>query len=141
MRQVGLVETREGSTYKKRPLLLSGAPKGTNLRIAVLIDGGTYNVTELMALALRTGAKARLIGMPTAGDASQAVLYQLKDGSAFTLTVGRYYGADGTVFDKRGVQPDDRVTSSPTMRGQPNGDPALDRALSWLAQSQKEVRS
>lgn len=141
VRQVGLVETREGRAYKKRPLLLSGAPKGTNLRIAVLIDGGTYNVAELMALALRTGAKARLIGMPTAGDASQAALYQLKDGSAFTLTVGRYYGADGTAFDQRGVQPDDRVASSPTLRGQPNGDPALDRALSWLAQSQKEVRS
>lgn len=140
-RQVGFVEYREGNAYKKRPLLLPSSPKGSSLRIAVLIDGGTYNVAELMALAIKTGAKARLIGAPTAGDASQAVLYQLKDGSAFTLTIGRYYGMDKTTFHHRGVQPNDRVVGAPTMRGQPNGDPALDKALSWLAQSLKEGRS
>lgn len=140
-RRVGTIEYREGSAYKKRPLNLPSEPRGKALPIAVLVDQGTYNVAELVALALKTGAKARLFGVPTAGDAAQTALYRLKDNSAFTLTVGRYYGADGSSFDKRGVQPDERIAAAPTMRGQPNGDPALDKALAWLTQVQKEARS
>jgi carboxyl-terminal processing protease len=105
--------------------------------IAVLIDKGTYNVEELMALALRTGAKARLFGMPTAGDASQIALYKLRDGSGFTLTIGRYLGVDGTVFHRRGLQPDVRIPEPPRLQGQPEGDPALARALQWLSQTQE----
>jgi carboxyl-terminal processing protease len=105
--------------------------------IAVLIDKGTYNVAELMALALRTGAKARLFGMPTAGDASQIALYKLRDGSGFTLTIGRYLGVDGTVFHQRGLQPDVRIPEPPRLQGQPEGDPALARALQWLSQTQE----
>ncbi len=142
-RKVATVEFREGDKKRKRALTLKQEPKAKNMRIAVLVDRGTYNVAEMMALALRTGAKARLFGTTTAGDASQTVLYKLQDGSAFTLTVGRYYGADDTAFHQRGVQPDERIAESPRMRGQPNGDPALDRALRWLSTtpSQKEKKA
>ncbi|MDW8107942.1 MAG: S41 family peptidase [Armatimonadota bacterium] len=138
-RQVAQVEYREGKTYKKRPLTLPKAPQPVRMPIAVLIDRGTYNVAELTALAIRQGAQARLFGMPTFGDASQTSLYRLKDGSAFTLTVGRYVGVDGTVFHQRGVQPDVRVPAEPRMRGQLGGDPALERALQWLATQEKSL--
>ncbi|GBC93940.1 Carboxy-terminal processing protease CtpB [bacterium HR15] len=136
-RQVALVEYRDGKNYRKRPLTLGQAPQPLKLPIAVLIDRGTYNLAELTALALRTSAKARLFGMPTAGDASQVALYRLQDGSGFTMTVGRYLGADGTTFHQRGVQPDERVPEEPRMRGQPDGDPALARAIQWLSQEVK----
>ncbi len=139
-RQVALVEYREGKAYRKRPLSLAQPPQPIKVPIAVLIDRGTYNVAELTALALRTGAKARLFGMPSAGDASQIALYKLRDGSGFTMTVGRYIGADGTVFHQRGVQPDERVAEEPRMRGQIEGDPALARAIQWLSQT-KEAKS
>lgn len=139
-RQVALVEVREGKQYRKRPLNLKSAPQPVKVPIAVLIDRGTYNLAELMALALRTGAKARLFGMPSAGDASQIALYRLSDGSGFTMTVGRYLGADGTVFHQRGVQPDERVAEPPRMRGQIQGDAALARAIQWLSRA-KEVQS
>ena len=140
-RAVAMVETREGKQMSKRALNLRQEPKASPLRLAVLVDRGTYNLAELMALALRTGAKARLFGATTAGDASQTVLYRLQDGSAFTLTVGRYYGADNTAFHLRGVQPDERVAEAVRMRGQPNGDPALDRALRWLSTNTKEKKA
>jgi len=138
-RAVALVEYREGKSYRKRPLTLSQSPQPLKLPLAVLVDRGTYNVAELTALALRTGAKARLFGMPTAGDASQIALYKLSDGSGFTMTVGRYLSVDGTIFHQRGVQPDERVPEEPRMRGQPEGDPVLARALRWLSQV-KEVK-
>ncbi len=134
---VALVEYREGKQYRKRPLSLTPASQPIRVPIAVLIDKGTYNVAELMALALRTGAKARLFGMPTAGDASQIALYKLRDGSGFTLTVGRYLGVDGTGFHQRGIQPDVRIPDPPRLQGQPEGDPALARALQWLSQTQE----
>jgi carboxyl-terminal processing protease len=134
---VAMVEYREGKQYRKRPLNLTPASQPIRVPIAVLIDKGTYNVAELMALALRTGAKARLFGMPTAGDASQIALYKLRDGSGFTLTIGRYLGVDGTVFHRRGLQPDVRIPEPPRLQGQPEGDPALARALQWLSQTQE----
>ncbi len=136
-RQIALVEYREGKSYKTRPLSLPKAPQPANLPIAVLVDRGTYNVAELTALALKQTAKARLFGMPTFGDASQTNLYQLRDGSGFTLTVGRYQGLDGTKFHQRGVLPDERIAAEPRLRGQLGGDPALERAVKWLATQEK----
>jgi carboxyl-terminal processing protease len=137
-RQVAQVEYREGKNYKKRPLNLPKAPQPANLPIAVLVDRGTYNVAELAALAIRQTSKARIFGMPTFGDASQTNLYQFKDGSGFTLTVGRYMGVEGTKFHQRGVQPDERIAAEPRMRGQLGGDPALERAIKWLSTQEKK---
>ncbi|MFN4032967.1 MAG: S41 family peptidase [Fimbriimonadales bacterium] len=136
-RAIALVEYREGKTYKQRPLNLPKAPQPVNLPIAVLVDRGTYNVAELAALAIRQTARARIFGMPTFGDASQTNMYQFKDGSAFTLTVGRYRGLDGASFHRKGVQADVRIAAEPRMRGQIGGDPALERALQWLAAQEK----
>ncbi|MFN3689862.1 MAG: S41 family peptidase [Fimbriimonadales bacterium] len=136
-RQVAQVEYREGNRYKTRPLNLPKAPQPAHMPIAVLVDRGTYNVAELAALALRQTARARLFGMPTFGDASQTNLYQLRDGSGFTLTVGRYLGIDGTKFHQRGVAPDERIAAEPRMRGELGGDPVLERAVKWLATQEK----
>jgi carboxyl-terminal processing protease len=119
-RQVAQVEYRAGNRYKVRPLNLPKPPQPANLPVAVLVDRGTYNVAELTALAIRQTANARIFGMPTFGDASQTNLYQLKDGSGFTLTVGRYMGLDGAKFHQKGVQPDVRVAAEPRMRGNLN---------------------
>ncbi|MCX7925720.1 MAG: S41 family peptidase [Fimbriimonadales bacterium] len=135
---VAQVEYRDGKTYKKRPLTLPKAPQPARMPIAVLVDRGTYNVAELTALAVRQTTQARIFGMPTFGDASQTNLYQFKDGSGFTLTVGRYMGVDGTKFHQRGVQPDERVAAEPRMRGQLGGDPVLERAIKWLATQEKK---
>jgi carboxyl-terminal processing protease len=135
-RQVARVEYRDGNRYLTRPLSLPKSPQPAKLPVAVLVDRGTYNVAELMALSIRQTANARIFGMPTFGDASQTNLYRLKDGSGFTLTVGRYMGLDGAKFHQKGVQPDVRIAAEPRMRGQIGGDPALERALSWL-QSQE----
>ena len=135
--QVAQIEFRDGARYKMRPLRLPKPPQPANLPVAVLVDRGTYNVAELTALAIRQTANARIIGMPTFGDASQTNLYQLKDGSGFTLTVGRYVGLDGAKFHQKGIQPDVRVAAEPRMRGQLGGDPALERAISWLQSQEK----
>ena len=136
-RQVAQVEYRDGNRYKMRPLNLPKLPQPANLPVAVLVDRGTYNVAELTALAIRQSSNARIFGMPTFGDASQTNLYQLKDGLGFTLTVGRYMGLDGAKFHQKGVQPDVRVAAEPRMRGQLGGDPALERAISWLQSQEK----
>ncbi|MCL6534851.1 MAG: hypothetical protein K6U77_02175 [Armatimonadetes bacterium] len=136
-RQVAQVEYRAGNRYKTRPLNLPKPPQPANLPVAVLVDRGAYNVAEMVALAIRQTANARIFGMPTFGDASQTNLYQLKDGSGFTLTVGRYLGLDGAKFHQKGVQPDVRVAAEPRMRGQLGGDPALERAVSWLQSQEK----
>lgn len=131
-RKVTQVEYRQEKTMKKKTLTLSSPPKPTKLPLVVLVNRGTYNVAEVMALALKSESKAKLVGMPTFGEASEIAMYNLNDGSAFTLTTGRYIGSNGTVFHQKGVQPDLRVAAEPKMQGVPEGDPALTAALNLL---------
>jgi carboxyl-terminal processing protease len=131
-RQIAQVQYRQGTALKKKPMQLSTNPAPTGMPVVVLTNQGTYNVAEMFALALRTGAKAILVGMPTYGEASEISIYNLQDGSAFTLTTGRYMGSDGTDFHRRGIQPDQRVAGEPKMMGQIGADPALDRAITIL---------
>lgn len=139
--RIGLIQYRQGKTYVKKPLELGLKPTPVHLPIAVLTNRGTYNVAELMALVLRTEVNAPLIGMPTYGDASALTLYKLRDGSGFTLTVGRYIGQDGTFFHGRGLEPGVRVAQEPLQRGLPGADAALDHALRALEQKlAKEAR-
>jgi C-terminal processing protease CtpA/Prc len=46
-------------------------------------------------------------------------------------------GLDGAKFHQKGIQPDVRVAAEPRMRGQLGGDPALERAISWLQSQEK----
>lgn len=131
-RQIAQIQYRQGTAMKKKPVQLSGSPAPAGMPVVVLTNRGTYNVAEMFALALKTGAKATVVGTPTYGDASEISIYNLQDGSAFTLTTGRYLGSDGTDFHQRGIQPDSRVTEDPKMVGQTGADPALDRAVSIL---------
>lgn len=73
--------------------------------VAVLVNRGTANTAELLAAALQARG-ARLVGTPTFGDASDVKLIQLRDGSGFTMTVGKLMTAAKADFGGTGLKPD-----------------------------------
>ena len=73
--------------------------------IAVLVNAGTANTAELLASALQSKG-AKLVGSPTFGDASDVKVIQLRDGSGFTMTVGKLLTAGQTEFGGVGLKPD-----------------------------------
>ena len=119
-RVFGVVQSRSG--FKTLTL----APNKTlTCPITVLTDGGTASTSELVAAALQAGG-ARLVGAKTFGDASDVEAVPLRDGSGFTMTVGRLLTPSKTEFAQAGLAPDILVPAVP------GRDAVLERAVSEL---------
>ncbi len=93
--------------------------------VVVLVNGGTANTAELLASALQAKG-AKLVGSTTFGDASDVKLIILRDGSGFTMTVGKLMTAAHGAFSGLGIKPDVALPST-------GGDAPIDRAVDVLS--------
>lgn len=118
---LGYVETRG---KKVQPLTISPDTPIT-YPIAVLVNGGTDNSAELLAAALQSKG-AKLVGGKTFGDASDIKLITLRDGSGFTMTVGKLLTATRGQFGGIGLKPDVLVLDTA-------GDDSLNKAVIVLS--------
>ena len=98
---LGYVETKG---KKSAPIVVT-AGQALTCPIAVLVNRGTANTAELLASALQSKG-AKLVGSPTFGDASDVKVIQLRDGSGFTMTVGKLLTATQAEFAGVGLKPD-----------------------------------
>ncbi len=104
--------------------------EGRKFKIVALINGGTSNVAEMVASALKSKAGATLVGTHTFGDPIMQRLVPLRDGAAMTMSAGKYLGANGKEFSGTGIVPDLLVS---TGGPQTSGDAAFQRAVAALA--------
>lgn len=118
---LGYVETK-GKKVQPIPLT-ADAP--ITYPIAVLVNGGTDNSAELLAAALQSKG-AKLIGSKTFGDAGDVKLITLRDGSGFTMTVGKLLTATHGQFGGVGLKPDVLVPNTA-------GDEPLNQAVNVLS--------
>ena len=93
-------------------------------RIAVLVDGGTAGVGELLAIAFEGRSDARTFGVPTCGiPPLRLVPQKLKDGAEFTVSAMRVMDRDGKVY--RGpIEPHERIDDEATL---------FERAIAWVS--------
>ena len=68
---------------------------GTDLPLALLVNGGSASASEIVAGALQDIGRAPLVGTHTYGKGSVQTLYQNRDGSALKLTIALYYTPSG----------------------------------------------
>lgn len=94
--------------------------------LVVIVDKGTTQFAELVALALHDSAGAKLVGETTGGDSVYTTLVDLQDGSAFTMTSGKLMPLSGKDYTNKGVPVDIKIA-----RGQ-TGDSQLTEALRVL---------
>ena len=107
------------------PIAITSA-QAVTYPVSVLINGGTANTAELLASALQSKG-AKLVGSPTFGDASDVKVISLKDGSGFTMTIGKLMTVSKSDFGGVGLKPDIAV---PDAAG---SDEPLNRAVGVLA--------
>ena len=119
---LGFVETKG---KKVQPITVTAAAPPVTYPIAVLVNGGTANTAELLAATLQSKG-AKLIGAPTFGDAGDVKLIVLRDGSGFTMTVGKLMTAAHSDFGGVGIKPDVLLPDT-------SGTAPLDRAVGVLA--------
>lgn len=98
--------------------------------MAVLINGDSYSAAEFFAAALSEYGYAIVVGEPTTGKGYFQQTYELGDGSAVGLSVGKYYTPNGrSLAEEGGLIPDVVITvDEETAMGIYAGtlDPALD---------------
>ena len=78
--------------------------------MAVLVNADSYSAAEFFAAAMAEYEAAIVVGEQTTGKGNFQQTYQLSDGSAVALSVGKYFTPKGvSLADAGGVIPDIRI--------------------------------
>ena len=84
--------------------------KCLDIPMAVLVNGSSYSAAEFFAAALRDYDAAVVIGEQTTGKGHFQNTFKLSDGSAVSLSVGKYFTPGGVSLEGVGITPDIVVT-------------------------------
>lgn len=124
-------EQDAGGTQISTDALGGGVATGPDVRLVVLIDGGTASAAEIVAGALQDTKRATLVGQQSFGKGTVQQWQELSgQAGAFKLTIARWLTPDKRWIHKIGLTPDVVVALPNPI---PSGvDPDLDRALEVL---------
>lgn len=122
----------------KQEVTMSDA-KCLEVPMAVLVNGSSYSAAEFFAAALREYEWATVVGQQTSGKGYYQVVYQLSDGSAVGVSIGKYVTPKGVSLEGVGITPDhvvevDNKTMSAIRTGtlDPMEDPQILAAIEAL---------
>ncbi len=114
--------------------------KCLDLPMAVLVNGSSYSAAEFFAAALSEYEAAKVVGEQTSGKGYFQVTYELQDGSAVALSIGKYYTPKGNSLEGVGITPHvvvpvDEKTAAMIYSGTlaPMEDPQILRAIEALS--------
>lgn len=83
-----------------------------NLKMVVLVDGGTASASEILSDALREHGVAKLVGTNTFGKGVVQELFDITPGTSLKITVARWLGPDGIQIPHDGLVPDVVATTT-----------------------------
>ncbi|MEM9163253.1 MAG: carboxyl-terminal processing protease CtpA [Cyanobacteria bacterium P01_F01_bin.4] len=127
-------------TVNRQGILESFEASGAALTddpLVVLVNAGTASASEILAGALQDNGRAQLVGETTFGKGLIQSLFDLTNGSGLAVTVAKYETPDHHDINRRGIQPDQVVTSEPITRDRfgSDTDAQYQTAVGLLAQS------
>lgn len=102
-----------------------------NLKLAILINGGSASASEILAGALSEHGRATLIGEKTFGKGSVQELVDITDKTSLKVTIAHWLTPNGNFISGQGIKPAIEVgrTQEDAKAGE---DPQLDRAIEFL---------
>ena len=110
-----------------------------DIPMAVLVNGDSYSAAEFFAAALVEYDAAVVVGEKTSGKGHFQYTYQLNDGSAVALSVGKYYTPNGVSLEGVGITPDVEVSVTEEQAAMiyygtldPEEDPQIQAAIEAL---------
>ncbi len=107
--------------------------KDGNLKLAILIDGGSASASEIVASALRDHEKAILVGEKSFGKGSVQELIPITDDTSLKVTIARWLTPKGVSISDGGILPDIVVPHATTTKeGETPKDLQLLRAIEEL---------
>ena len=102
-----------------------------NLKMAILIDGGSASASEILAGALSEYDKAILVGAKTFGKGSVQELVKITPETSLKVTVARWLTPDGNSISHTGIKPDEEVEITLEDIEEEN-DPQMEKAIEIL---------
>jgi carboxyl-terminal processing protease len=112
-----------------------GAATGSEIRVAVLVNGGSASASEIVAGALQDTGRGTLVGETTFGKGTiQQWVDLTAESGGFRLTIAKWLTPDKRWIHKKGLEPDVAVPADGAGAGEPGptGDPYIDAALEAL---------
>lgn len=107
--------------------------------MAVLVNGSSYSAAEFFAAALNEYDKAVIVGQATTGKGYVQNVYQMNDGSAVGISIGRYCTPNGVSLEGVGITPEIPVDITEEIASQiyygtlePGDDPQIQAAVDAL---------
>jgi carboxyl-terminal processing protease len=99
--------------------------------VAVLVDERSASTSEFFAGGMQALGRARVFGVPSAGQALPALMPRLPNGDVLLHAIADFVGPDGERWEGAGVVPD--VPAPPARDALLAGrDPALESAVAWI---------
>lgn len=108
-----------------------GKMTGKDIKIVVLVNGGSASASEIVAGAIKDHERGTIIGEKTFGKGSVQEIKDLGGGAKIRITVAHWYTPNGKNITKEGVVPDieAKLTEDDINADR---DPQLDKALEYL---------
>ena len=110
-----------------------------DMPMAVLVNLHSYSAAEFFAAGLREYDAAVMVGEHTYGKGYFQQTFELEDGSAVGLSVGKYFTPNGVSLAGVGLTPDLEIPLSEEQAAQvargtmdPQQDPHIQAAIEWL---------
>ena len=111
-----------------------------DMPMAVLVNAESYSAAELFAAALQEYEAAKVVGQKTSGKGYYQNVFTLVDGSAVSLSTGKYVTPLGVSLEGVGITPDvvvelDQETEAGVYYGTltPEEDPQIQAAIEALS--------
>ncbi len=80
-----------------------------NVPLVVLVDEGSESASEMFTAALQYAGRARVVGVPSAGNTETIYPYDFDDGSRLWLAEEGFQRPDGSTLEGTGVIPDEQI--------------------------------
>lgn len=92
--------------YKGEETIDTSDASCVEMPMAVLVNRYSYSAAEFFAVALHEYEWATVVGEQTSGKGYFQVVYQLDDGSAVGVSIGKYFTPSGISLEGVGITPD-----------------------------------
>lgn len=105
-----------------------------NLKLAILIDGGSASASEILAGALHDHGVATLVGAKSFGKGSVQELVDITDKTSLKVTIAKWLTPDGISISHNGLTPDVVVKLDEKKYLEDKTDTQLNKAIEILSQ-------
>lgn len=102
-----------------------------NLKLVILIDGGSASASEILAGALQENGKAKLVGTKTFGKGSVQELVSITKNTSLKVTIAKWLTPSGKSISQDGLMPDFEVKiTEADLKAEK--DPQMEKAIEVL---------